>query len=197
MGKTGYKPGDIIELAGTKFVMLDNLGPHDGEPEEGNDLFILALDVQGKSKFGDTDNYSNSELRSRTVSWMDAWVKEWENSPGLGAVRKRTIDLTTMDGRGKYGEMATHAAPLTVDEARRYARIIPPSNDAYWLATGWGGPEYVFDGYALCVSEYGDWKRTPVSNWYGIRPALVVSESLVRNNRTQGARSTSSTVVLS
>lgn len=194
MGKTGYKPGDIVELAGTKFVVLDDLGPHDGEPEEGNDLFILALETQAKSRFGDTDNYARSELRGRTANWKNEWFNKLQ---GHGAIRKRSIDLTTMDGRGRYGELEVKAAPLTVDEARRYAGIIPPSNDAYWLANGWGGPEYVFDGYALRVSEYGDWERAPVSNWYGIRPALVVSESLVRNNHTQGARSASTAVVLS
>ena len=161
-----HKPGDIIEFAGSKFVVLDILDPSRDVPEghgyidNGPDLFILSLESQGESRFGDSNNYAESELRRRTAAWLDDLLAHGVD-PDL--LRTRTLDLTTMDGHGKYGELTVKAAPLTMDEARKYADIIPDCDDACWLATGWGGPG--FDGAAFAL--------------YGIRPALVISSLLL------------------
>ena len=94
-------------------------------------------------------------------------------------LRTRTLDLTTMDGHGKYGELTVKAAPLTMDEARKYADIIPDCDDACWLATGWGGPGFVGASRALRVYTNGGWYGLNCSNSYGIRPALVISSLLL------------------
>ena len=165
-----HKPGDIIEFAGSKFVVLDILDPSRDVPEShgyidnGPDLFVLSLESQGESRFGDSNNYVESELRRRTTAWLDDLLAHGAD-PDL--LRTRTIYLTTMDGHGKYGELTVKAAPLTMDEARKYADIIPNCDDACWLATGWGGPEHLYWDYIGC------------SNSYGIRPALVISSLLL------------------
>lgn len=143
-----HKPGDIIEFAGSKFVVLDDLSPFNGE-DEAHDLFILSLESQGESRFGDSNNYAESELRRRTAAWLDDLLAHGVD-PDL--LRTRTLDLTTMDGHGKYGELTVKAAPLTMDEARKYADIIPDCDDACWLATGWGGPGFGGATNALLVS---------------------------------------------
>lgn len=71
------------------------------------------------------------------------------------------------------------AAPLTMDEARKYADIIPNCDDACWLATGWGGPEHYGATSALGVSTNGYWNYSGCSSSYGIRPALVISSLLL------------------
>lgn len=175
-----HKPGDIIEFAGSKFVVLDILDPSSGVPEghgytdNGPDLFILSLESQGESRFGDSNNYAESELRRRTAAWLDDLLAHGVD-PDL--LRTRTLDLTTMDGHGKYGELTVKAAPLTMDEARKYADVIPNCDDACWLATGWGGPGYFCATYALDVYTNGHWLNSSCSNSYGIRPALMESET--------------------
>lgn len=169
-----HKPGDIIEFAGSKFVVLDDLSPFNGE-DEAHDLFILSLESQGESRFGDSNNYAESELRRRTAAWLDDLLAHGVD-PDL--LRTRTLDLTTMDGHGKYGELTVKAAPLTMDEARKYADIIPDCDDACWLATGWGGPGFVGATYALYVNANG-WGGNNCSDSYGIRPALVISSLLL------------------
>ena len=175
-----HKPGDIIEFAGSKFVVLDILDPYKDVPEghgyidNGPDLFILSLESQGESRFGDSNNYAESELRRRTAAWLDDLLAHGVD-PDL--LRTRTLDLTTMDGHGKYGELTVKAAPLTMDEARKYADVIPNCDDACWLATGWGGPGYYGATYALSVSTNGSWHYNLCSNSYGIRPALMESET--------------------
>lgn len=177
-----HKPGDIIEFAGSKFVVLDILDPSSGVPEghgytdNGPDLFILSLESQGESRFGDSNNYAESELRRQTAAWLDDLLAHGVD-PDL--LRTRTLDLTTMDGHGKYGELTVKAAPLTIDEARKYADVIPNCDDACWLATGWGGPGYFGATYALFVYTSGYWDGSSCSDSYGIRPALVISSLLL------------------
>ena len=177
-----HKPGDIIEFAGSKFVVLDILDPSRDVPEShgyidnGPDLFVLSLESQGESRFGDSNNYVESELRRRTTAWLDDLLAHGAD-PDL--LRTRTIYLTTMDGHGKYGELTVKAAPLTMDEARKYADIIPNCDDACWLATGWGGPGYFGAALALLVGTNGNWDYYRCSNSYGIRPALVISSLLL------------------
>ena len=177
-----HKPGDIIEFAGSKFVVLDILDPSSGVPEghgytdNGPDLFILSLESQGESRFGDSNNYAESELRRQTAAWLDDLLAHGVD-PDL--LRTRTLDLTTMDGHGKYGELTVKAAPLTIDEARKYADVIPNCDDACWLATGWGGPGYFGATSALFVYTSGYWGNSSCSYSYGIRPALVISSLLL------------------
>lgn len=177
-----HKPGDIIEFAGSKFVVLDILDPSSGVPEghgytdNGPDLFILSLESQGESRFGDSNNYAESELRRQTAAWLDDLLAHGVD-PDL--LRTRTLDLTTMDGHGKYGELTVKAAPLTIDEARKYADVIPNCDDACWLATGWGGPGYFGATYALSVGANGNWYNDNCAYSYGIRPALVISSLLL------------------
>lgn len=177
-----HKPGDIIEFAGSKFVVLDILDPSSGVPEghgytdNGPDLFILSLESQGESRFGDSNNYAESELRRQTAAWLDDLLAHGVD-PDL--LRTRTLDLTTMDGHGKYGELTVKAAPLTIDEARKYADVIPNCDDACWLATGWGGPGYFGATDALFVDTNGYWSSNHCSSSCGIRPALVISSLLL------------------
>ena len=177
-----HKPCDIIEFAGSKFVVLDILDPSRDVPEShgyidnGPDLFVLSLESQGESRFGDSNNYVESELRRRTTAWLDDLLAHGAD-PDL--LRTRTIYLTTMDGHGKYGELTVKAAPLTMDEARKYADIIPNCDDACWLATGWGGPEHLGATNALHVGTDGGWSYYYCSDSCGIRPALVISSLLL------------------
>ena len=170
-----HKPGDIIEIAGKKFVVLDDLSPF-SEESEGHDLLILSLESQGESRFGENNNYAESDLRRRTAAWLDDLLDHGVD-PDL--IRSRTMNLTTLDGHGKYGELEVKAAPLTLDEARKYADIIPNCDDACWLATGWGGPEYYGATLALLVYSNGNWRYDYCSDSYGIRPALVISSFLL------------------
>lgn len=171
MTKT-YVPGQIVTLAGIEFVILDDLW----ERADGRKLlFILALKSQGKSDFGDTNDYRISKLRDAVGDWLDRLLEKIDRE----YVLPRTIDLTTLDGHGKYGVLTTDAAPLSMEEARKYADIIPHCEDACWLATGWGGPEYFGSTLALLVNSNGGWNISYCSSSYGIRPALVISSLLL------------------
>ena len=176
-----HKPGDIVQLAGIDFVVLEDRGPFNGEGEN-HDLFILALEGQGESRFGDTNNYAESDLKGQVEGWLYRLTEKMAGDgreSDIDLIRTRTISLTTLDGYKGYGELEVKAAPLTLDEARRCAEFMPDPDTASWLATGWGGPEHYGAAYALGVNTSGNWSSNVCSHaGYAIRPALVVSSSL-------------------
>ena len=157
-------PGDIITLADVEFAVLDII---DGNP------FVVALTNQGSSRFGDSNNYANSTLRNVVENWLE------DLDIDTDLVMEREIDLTTLDGYKGYGKLKVKAAPLTMDEARKYAELIPDPDDWSWLATGWGAPEHFGSTYALYVASDGYWDGDVCSNSRGIRPALMLSSALL------------------
>ena len=157
-------PGDIITLADVKFAVLDII---DGNP------FVVALTNQGSSRFGDSNNYANSTLRNVVENWLE------DLDIDTDLVMEREIDLTTLDGYKGYGKLKVKAAPLTMDEARKYAELIPDPDDWSWLATGWGAPEHFGSRGAPYVNSNGYWGSNDCSSSYGIRPALMLSSALL------------------
>lgn len=54
-----HEPGDIVTLAGTRFVVLD-VERRGSLPDS---LFLLALESVGESEFGSSNNYAESNLK--------------------------------------------------------------------------------------------------------------------------------------
>ena len=171
-----HKAGDIVEMAGIKFVVLDPHMATDSEEEEA--LFILAVDTVGNSVFGDSNNYAESDLKKAVEGWLDELVQKGLD---LGLVKTRTLDLTTLDGYTGYGTLETKAAPLTMDEARKHADLIPECDEWSWLATGWGRPGNVGSTPALRVYTNGDWYNDFCSLSSGIRPCLLYTSPSPRD----------------
>lgn len=167
-----HEPGDIVTLAGTEFVVLDV--EHRGTLPDS--LFILAKNTVGSSNFGRFNDYEDSDLRMAVEEWLKGMEKKGLD---LDRIIPREIDLTTLDGCTLYGKLDVKAAPLTLDEARRYASRIPNADSWYWLATGWSGPLKGDKGNALGVNSDGDWGYSYCSRSRGIRPALKIPSDLL------------------
>ncbi len=167
MSNKTYAPGDIVKLGGIEFVVLDNNMA--GSSAESEVLFILALKSQGQSRFGNSNNYANGDLRDAVCNWLDVLA---DSGVDIGAIKPRVLDLTTTEGYKGYGSIEVKAAPLTMDEARKYAEVIPNCNEATWLSTG-----------CCAVASFTNINGEPdiavCSKSYGIRPAVVVPTSLL------------------
>ena len=166
-----HEPGDIVTLAGTRFVVLD-VERRGSLPDS---LFLLALESVGASEFGSSNNYAESDLKKAVD---DMGKRGLDNAKLI----PREIDLTTLDGSGCYGKLSVKAAPLTLDEAREYADIIPNAERWCWLATGWSGPSKSDGDRALCVDSNGVWGGGYCSYSVGIRPALKVPSILFEDS---------------
>lgn len=168
-----HKPGDIVTLVGTRFVVLD-VERRGSLPDS---LFLLALESVGTSEFGSSNNYAESVLKKAVDKWLEDMDKKGLDNAKL---IPREIDLTTLDGSGCYGKLSVKAAPLTLDEARKYADIIPNAERWCWLATGWSGPSN--STYALYVGSGGGWYDNYCSDSLGIRPALKAPSILFEDS---------------
>ena len=142
-------------------------------------LFLLTLESVGDSVFGISNNYAESDLKKAVDKWLEDMGKMGLDNAKL---IPSEIDLTTLDGSGCYGKLSVKAAPLTLDEAREYAYIIPNAEQWCWLATGWSGPSKSDGDLALCVNSGGDWVVRYCSESYGIRPALKAPSILFEDS---------------
>ncbi len=170
-----YEPGDVVTLAGTEFVVLD-VERRWSLPDT---LFLLSKNTVGITKFGNSNNYAKSALRTE----INKWLKEMtENGLNLGGIIPRSIDLTTLDGYKWYGTLNVMAAPLTMDEVRKYSNVIPNADNRYWLATGWGGPQRPCENRVLYIGVDGGLYRNYYSFQYGIRPTLKIFANLLNDS---------------
>ncbi len=62
-----HEPGDIVTLAGTRFVVLD-VERRGSLPDS---LFLLALESVGVSEFGSSNNYAESDLKKAVEKWLE------------------------------------------------------------------------------------------------------------------------------
>lgn len=174
-----YNPGDIVTIGGTKFVVLD---VEEGAAKDGKDkLFVLLKEPVGSTAFGTTNDYKCSTLRCA----VNKWFNKYEVAAYDDLIYPSEVSLLTMDGRENYGTLHFCAAPLTVDEYRKYSLYIPDC-ESYWLATGDGAPGRYGAALALYVNSDGDWSRRHCSSSYAVRPAMRVSAELVDEPKDDG-----------
>ncbi len=116
-------PGAPVKYRGREFVVLE-------QRAEGD--LLLALEPV-KSEFGGTNNYARSRLRE----YLDGpWLEELTDTPE--EIVTRQVDLTALSGSKEYGTCDCRAAPLTLDEVRRYHAVLPDFRERIWSATPWG-----------------------------------------------------------
>ena len=155
--------GETITVNGVKCLVLDEIN---GNP------FVIALEVEIYSVFGDSNNYKESGSRKTIESWF--------KNTGIKAIA-RDVDLTAMDGYKGYGTLNTTVAPLTFDEYRKYNHILTPHiKNSFWLVTPWGSPKK--DNWAsTAVCLVGSDGSANGGNYYGnssgLAPAFILDKN--------------------
>lgn len=154
-------PGKTVDYHGEPCLVLEHR--KDG-------TLLLHLD-QMTHTFGSDNNFASSSLRAHL------------NGPYLRSltdgnpdeVITRTVDLTALNGSKEYGTCECKVAPLSLDELRKYADIIPTPERFEWSVTPWSTPK---------VNEDDTWVMGLVSDGvigddyctgtYGSRPAFLL-----------------------
>lgn len=154
--------GETITVNGVKCLVLDEIN---GNP------FVIALEVEIYSVFGDSNNYKESGSRKTIESWF--------KNTGIKAIA-RDVDLTAMDGYKGYGTLNTTVAPLTFDEYRKYNHILTPHiKNSFWLVTPWGSPKKDNWASSRVCYVYGDGSATG-GNYHGssgLAPAFILDKN--------------------
>ena len=155
--------GETITVNGVKCLVLDEIN---GNP------FVIALEVEIYSVFGDSNNYKESGSRKTIESWF--------KNTGIKAIA-RDVDLTAMDGYKGYGTLNTTVAPLTFDEYRKYNHILTPHiKNSFWLVTPWGSPKkdnWASDAVCAVRTDGSANYHTYYINSRGLAPAFILDKN--------------------
>lgn len=154
-------PGKTVDYHGEPCLVL----------EHRKDGTLLLHLEQMSHAFGSDNNFASSSLRAHL------------NGPYLRSltdgnpdeVITRTVDLTALNGSKEYGTCECKVAPLSLDELRKYADIIPIPERFEWSVTPWSTPKVNEDD--TCVMGLSSGGR--INDYYcyysdGSRPAFLL-----------------------
>ena len=170
MNNINIKIGEIKEVAGQEFIILDVLE---------NGVLCLSKDFVYKNTPFDAEsnNYANSKIRNILNT---EYLKKITDAVGEENIVETEIDLTSDDGLDDYGKVVDKVGLLTANMYRKYNRIIEkyPVNDWWWLSTPWSTPHRGYSFSVRCVGFSGTLDSGSCGNNDGVRPFLIFNPSI-------------------
>lgn len=160
--------GKTIEVAGIKWLVLDKL-------EKG--YLVISDEFYGKSREFDTDcnNWDSSDLRQELNTELRRKIEE---AVGEGGLLKFTRDLLSMDGQTEYGSCEDYVSLISVDEYRKYRKLLPNTGEWWWTLTPDSTKCNDDTSYIRVVSPSGRISSNGYYGSYGVRPVCIFSSSI-------------------
>ena len=160
--------GKVIELAGMDWLILD-------KTEKGYFAILNGFDEKERTFDSTSNNWITSKLRNELNA---RFLKKITDELGKDAVIEFDRDLLSMDGQTEYGHCKDKISFLTVDEYRKYRKLLPNMDKWWWLLTPWSTPVNDFSTTITVVSPSGY-----INNYYfgvdfGVRPVCIFSSSI-------------------
>ena len=160
------KPGAIIN---GKYIVLEQL--------RGGAIVIRKELLDEFMEFDENkNNWKDCSLREYLNS---SYLKEVENEFGEKNIPLHYTDLLSLDGLDDYGECNDKIGLLSIDQYRKYRKLLTPINASWWLVTpdstpsgtGSSGVQYVRSrGYVFCND----------CNWeHGVRPFFYLRSDVL------------------
>lgn len=148
--------------------------------EHMNDgTLCMVLDEDFESKFGETNNFAESELRKKlNGEYLDEWVT---NGADRASFVLMQVDLTANDGLKDYGTCECFLAPRTCDQHRKYRYLIPnPKGNWEWTATAYSTKANGYSLTAYPVTSAGAlYSNNNVYYTNGVRPLFKLNPDAV------------------
>lgn len=160
--------GKVIELAGMDWLILD-------KTEKGYFAILNGFDEKERTFDSTSNNWITSKLRNELNA---RFLKKITDELGKDAVIEFDRDLLSMDGQTEYGHCKDKISFLTVDEYRKYRKLLPNMDKWWWLLTPWSTPVNDFSTTIAVVSPSGyvDYDYYGFVN--GVRPVCIFSSSI-------------------
>ena len=160
--------GKAIELAGMEWLILD-------KTEKGYFAILNGFDVKERTFDSASNNWISSKLRNELNT---RFLKKITDELGKDAVIKFDRDLLSMDGQTEYGYCKDKISLLTVDEYRKYRKLLPNMDKWWWLLTPWSTPVNDFSTTDTVVSPSGFILLDNCFYEVGVRPVCIFSSSI-------------------
>lgn len=160
--------GKVIELAGMDWLILD-------KTEKGYFAILNGFDEKERTFDSTSNNWITSKLRNELNA---RFLKKITDELGKDAVIEFDRDLLSMDGQTEYGHCKDKISFLTVDEYRKYRKLLPNIDKWWWLLTPWSTPVNDFSTTITVVSPSGCVYLINYSYVFGVRPVCIFSSSI-------------------
>lgn len=160
--------GKVIELAGMDWLILD-------KTEKGYFAILNGFDEKERTFDSTSNNWITSKLRNELNA---RFLKKITDELGKDAVIEFDRDLLSMDGQTEYGHCKDKISFLTVDEYRKYRKLLPNMDKWWWLLTPWSTPVNDFSTTITVVSPSGYVDGSNCNNVSGVRPVCIFSSSI-------------------
>lgn len=159
--------GKTIEVAGIKWLVLDKL-------EKG--YFAISEDFYGRDReFDDNCNdWKSSDLRNE----LKELHKKIENELGTGSLVEFERDLLSLDGQTEYGTCKDYVSLISVDEYRKYRKLLPNTGKWWWTLTPDSTKCNDDTRWIRVVSPSGDFNGYYYFSSGGVRPVCIFSSSI-------------------
>lgn len=165
-----YQPeiGKTIEVAGIKWLVLDKL-------EKG--YFAISEDFYGRDReFDDNCNdWKSSDLRNELNTDLR---KKIESELGTDSLIEFERNLLSLDGQTEYGTCRDYVSLISVDEYRKYRKLLPNTNKWWWTLTPNSTACNDDDTFVRVVSPFGSIYCISYCLSFGVRPACIFSSSI-------------------
>lgn len=162
----GLKIGDEFELADVNWKILDIT-------DAG---YMCIGDSLGDKKFDENSNdWNESSLREYL---NNEFYEKIAREVGRENIISFKRNLLSLDGQTEYGESDDFVSLLTVDEYRKYRKLIPNTGDWWWLVTPWSTPCNEYSKTVTVVSPSGYILNNNCNNNNGVRPFCIFSSSI-------------------
>lgn len=168
--KKYQKPGigKTIEVAGINWLVLDKL-------EKG--YFAISEDFYGRDReFDDNCNdWKSSELRNELNTDLR---KKIESELGTDSLVEFEHNLLSLDGQTEYGTCRDYVSLISVDEYRKYRKLLPNTGKWWWTLTPDSTACNDDDTFVRVVSPSGHFRSDCCYCSYGVRPVCIFSSSI-------------------
>ena len=160
--------GKVIELAGMEWTILD-------KTEKGYFAILNRFDGKERTFDSNSNNWISSKLREELNT---KFLKKISDELGEDAVIGFDRDLLSLDGQTEYGHCEDKISLLTVDEYRKYRKLLPNMPKWWWLITPWSTPVNDYSSTIAVVSPSGVIDCSYCNCVDGVRPVCIFSSSI-------------------
>lgn len=163
------KPGDVFHKNNVEYIVLEQL------PDKQT-VVIRKYLLENKMEFdSDNNNWKTSSIRERLNNNVDGYLREVEDAFGKDKIVTHTVDLLSLDGLDDYGTSNDKISLLTIDQYRKYRKILSENiNKWWWLLT----PDSTSSGSSascvLYVGSNGSVYYVLCGYGGGVRPFFIV-----------------------
>ena len=129
--------------------------------------------LEDKKKFDSNNN--NWRISSIRGFLNGEYLEEIENVFGKDRIVEHAVDLLSLDGLDDYGTSNDKVSLLTIDQYRKYRKVLGENLDnLWWLLTPNSTPSGDSSRCVRCVGSYGDVFYFDCGYDRGVRPFFIL-----------------------